>query len=319
MNIRIFDISKDYNEIINLSKNYKTSPFSFDRRLSNYNKNLFPVFADEMVKNPKSTTLVLEENNRIIGYITFGENQKISRVLNKKIASILLLSIDENYRNKGFGKYLVQKSLQIMRNFNINIVTDGTDIYNIPAINVYESNGFKMYNCWHIYRYYPNINKSNYKISENIDVCNIKFINEFYDYFTRPISLLKDKKVDTISLKNYLFDKFKNEIINGNTKCLQYQKEGNILGILSYTLDKISQKTFGIGKPIYKILDLNIKKDYRDCGYENEIIQDFIARIKDFEFVEFWVDAENDYIINILENNNFHLSYTGLNFHLHLS
>jgi ribosomal protein S18 acetylase RimI-like enzyme len=313
MNIRKANPS-DFSDLMELSRNFKTSPYSFDRRFTALSPTFFPAFAQDMIYSGASISIIAEENAETIGFCTFGVNSKLSEVINKKTGNILLLAVDESFRGRGAGKTLVQKSCGLLKSMGTEIITVGTDIYNYPAIRVYEACGFRFKMSWHILRYYPQSHNEN-AVLDRIEPYRSGTLDEFCSGFSRPISLLKEETIDPAGLNDYLTQNFKNGIAKGNSICLQYFENNSPAGLINIGRDEIGQKTLGLELPIYKILDLIVLSDWKGRGIEQALFLDAANRLGKYALMEIWVNAENSDLIQAAEDSGFRLSYTGVSFH----
>ncbi len=308
-------IPNDFPRLIELSRGFTMSPYAFDKRLAKICPNIYPAFASDMIHNVNSISIVAEDTN-IKGYITVSINNALSSAAGKKIGSILLLAVEPVSRSKGIGKILAQKGVALLLTMGAEIITVGTDIYNYSAIHIYESCNFKFKMGWHIFRYFPEFGINKKHVLDNIDVYHTQSLDEFCKNFSRPVSLLKEKNIETGRLKEYLTENFKKSIINGTTTALQYFNRNKPVGMITIAKDEIGQKTLQTNKSVYKILDLIVLNDSSGENTEKKLLQDITSRIFDYCLMEFWVDAENASLIQTLESSGFRLSYTGLSYHL---
>jgi len=317
MEIRIAS-ENDYNEIVSLCKYFNTSPLTFDKEflLLSQGNGIQPSFAKVIINSQYTFTIVMSEKNNILGFITVGVNPFLSNMLHKKIGNILLLVVKPEYQGKGFGKALVKKGVLFLKSLGAELITVSTDIYNIPAICAYESNGFKFRMSWHIFRYF-NFDPRPDKLNEFIEpIVNIKKIYNFYDSFYRPFSLLYENTLDKSLVKDYLFENLLDSILKGKIFALEYT-HGN-KAILTYQYDEILQEALQTDKRVVKILDIlflqNIDESEKNF-LARELLSDIKNRLFDACLVEMWVRSEDQYLIKTLEKNGFSLSYTGVYLH----
>ncbi|GEM_PF-1294908 len=308
-------INGDIPELIELSRLFDTSPYSFDTHISSITKSIYPAFAYDMLLAPSSMSLVVQEGDRIIGFITFSVNLALSNAAGKKTGSILLLAVDPNFRGQSIGKQLVKNALDRLLKTGTEIVTVGTDLYNYPAIQVYESCGFHFRMGWHIFRYYSTGEDQTPSLNKNIVLPEGTEIENFLRGLSRPVSLLKEKNYDAVRLKDYLIDNARRSIYKGKSKCYIYKRGSKNAGFINITEDDICKKTLKTDKFIYKILDVIVIDEYKGNGIEAEMLRDIKARLEDYCLLEVWIDAENSELIEAAEDSGFHLSYTGAAFH----
>ncbi len=84
--------------------------------------------------------IVAIENNKIIGVLTSELQIKLHRA--KKQMFIEDLIVDENYRNKGIGKALLQDAVNYARNNDCEVIELTSYIDNDKAHKFYQNNGF---------------------------------------------------------------------------------------------------------------------------------------------------------------------------------
>ena len=84
----------------------------------------------DLENNPIAYYFVYETNNRIVGYINCWVSDN---------TTILNFCVDEEYRNKGIGKSLIEKVLEI----SVGIITLEVRVSNNNAINLYQKYGFE--------------------------------------------------------------------------------------------------------------------------------------------------------------------------------
>ena len=85
---------------------------------------------EELKNNPFGKVLILKENNEIIGYIYYSDIYER--------AEINQFEIDSIHRNCGKGNILLKELInKLLKDITLEVKED-----NIPAIKVYEKNGF---------------------------------------------------------------------------------------------------------------------------------------------------------------------------------
>ncbi|MGZ7070591.1 MAG: GNAT family N-acetyltransferase [Methanobacterium sp.] len=89
-----------------------------------------------------------------MGIIDFMKLALVGPVLNKLLTTdqknddyyLSNVYVDKNYRGKGTGTFILEKSLELAREKNAKRVTLDVDIENKGALRLYERFGFKIYN-----------------------------------------------------------------------------------------------------------------------------------------------------------------------------
>ncbi len=95
------------------------------------------MFIDE-INNEKTVFNVLFVDEHIAGYIVYHI------VIDE--AEILNIVIDEKFKKKGYGTYLLKNTIEDLHNKNIKTVFLEVGEKNIAAISLYKNWGFKKYN-----------------------------------------------------------------------------------------------------------------------------------------------------------------------------
>lgn len=303
---------KDIIRLISMSEFFAYSPFLFDPPLEK-DQPLEPLFAAQMLRRPDTQTLVLEDED-IRGYISFSYNPGLSAPTGYKIANILLLVVHPQYQGRGLGRFMVRSALDYLRTLKIDLVMVGTDLYNIPAINCYEQNGFQCRMSWHIFRY--KMTPGSGKYSDSVDAVDGVHLDDFYDAFERPLSLLRENKIQSEPLRRDIFNRLKNKIEQNSAQLLGLYRNDRIQGVLVYQKDLLSQKSLSLQQPVYRISDLMVENlpDEQD-EIMQEMLSDIIIRMGQYAFIEYWVESTQIEKIHALEKAGFQLSYTGLNLH----
>lgn len=93
------------------------------------------MIADEL-KNPLAHYFVIEKDAQVVAYMGFY------RILDE--AHITNIAVKPDEKRKGFGKKLLEFALNDMVENGVSKVTLEVNEHNVPAINLYESFGFKL-------------------------------------------------------------------------------------------------------------------------------------------------------------------------------
>lgn len=83
----------------------------------------------------------IEDNSNIVGWLTIGKESWSDRL---RIYELLVL---EDYRNKGYGKLLVQKAKEVAKEKRCYCAILETQTNNYNAIQFYKKRGFKLFGC----------------------------------------------------------------------------------------------------------------------------------------------------------------------------
>lgn len=90
-----------------------------------------------ILNNPDEMIFVIDLNNKIIGYATFQCKNKVSNSV--WIDEII---IDENYRNQGYGKKLIDELSIFAKKHNCQRIELNCWSFNRDALKFYEKIGF---------------------------------------------------------------------------------------------------------------------------------------------------------------------------------
>lgn len=313
-------LQKDMNPIMGLCGKFNTSPYTFDpnfRRLAGGEGGTAPAFAEHMLRGPNSITLVADENGVVAGFVTAAMNRTVSAVVGRNVGSILLLSVDERFRSRGVAKKLVASALKLLFHSGARLVNVITDIYNYPAIRVYESIGFRFVLSWHIYRRYRDESQDTGKaLSKNVAGITVSSLDGFCEHFNRPISLLNERSIDGGKLRAHFIRNLKTSIGKGRTTAYQFYHRNRPVGLINIMEDEIARKAARTDKKIYKIMDLIVPDRESNPEVERKLLQDVFSRTQDHCMMEIWIDTGNAETILSAEKAGFHLSYTGVAYHL---
>jgi ribosomal protein S18 acetylase RimI-like enzyme len=308
-------VNGDIPELIELSRLFDTSPYSFDRHIKEITDSTYPAFAYDMLLAPASETIVAQENDSLSGFITFSFNFPLSNATGRKTGNILLLAVTPEFRGKGIGKRLVEKAMEKLGSLGVKTVAVGTDLYNYPAIQVYESCGFHFRMGWHIFRYYPGSDGNSSRMNREIGPPEGPEIESFLKNLSRPISLLKERNYSRALLLDYLTDNARRNIYKGKSKCYILRSGSKPAGFINITTDDICKRTLMTDRTVYKILDVIVAAEFKNREIEAEMLSDIKSRLEDYCLLELWIDAENAELIDAAEDAGYHLSYTGAAFH----
>jgi ribosomal-protein-alanine N-acetyltransferase len=121
------------------------------------NEDLGAVFNFES-PNEKCRFFVAEENGMIVGFgrVHFYRRNKSAYVIN--------ILVDAGYRRRGIGSLLLKTMEEFARENGARVIMFDTAIDNIPALNLYFKNGFKI--CGYNEKLYDNAKTALYIAKE---------------------------------------------------------------------------------------------------------------------------------------------------------
>lgn len=85
----------------------------------------------------KAKFLTIFNNHKLEAFIAFYDND-----INKEIAFLSMLAVDENSQGQGYGKILLEASFKLLRNKGFKKFDLEVDSRNLNAIKLYESFNF---------------------------------------------------------------------------------------------------------------------------------------------------------------------------------
>lgn len=87
---------------------------------------------------------LIKIQGRIIGYCTYYLKPELS-FKGVRIKSVIYsIAIDREFRNKGFGKKLLEESIKEMKLNSVSAIFLYVNVSNTPAIKLYEKTGFSI-------------------------------------------------------------------------------------------------------------------------------------------------------------------------------
>ncbi|MBU0467007.1 MAG: GNAT family N-acetyltransferase [Nanoarchaeota archaeon] len=95
------------------------------------------------LKRSKTIIFVAEVYGKIVGYITASFQGKTPYTKTKKKSAIDDLFVLGEYRKKGIGKALINKTLDLSKSKGIKIVSLSVSSSNLPTLKLYKRFGFK--------------------------------------------------------------------------------------------------------------------------------------------------------------------------------
>jgi ribosomal protein S18 acetylase RimI-like enzyme len=145
LNIRIADFSDAANLTV-LKQQVWVATYAVEGLRSEFSDYLLAEFtlANEMalLGNPEKKTLIAELNGHIIGCAVVDFNAEVPLPAVGNIPEIAVLYVLERFTGMGFGKILLQKSLQLINESGFNAAWLTVYHKNLRAIKFYNKSGF---------------------------------------------------------------------------------------------------------------------------------------------------------------------------------
>lgn len=146
------DLTHDYNELLTLT--YESgiySRFSVDKNFQNDEfKKLYKIWIDNSLKRINALDVfVAVEENAILGFITLVRKTH-------EISAIGLIAVSSKVRGKKIATNLINYIKKIAKENNFKQIQVVTQLDNLPAVKLYEANGFKLNEVKYIYHIWNN-------------------------------------------------------------------------------------------------------------------------------------------------------------------
>jgi len=94
--------------------------------------------AYSLMKPRERRLYVLTDSGRALGMMVLTINPKINHF------HVDVLLVDKKYQHRGYGKFMLQKGLEILKKHGAKRIEIGVNRQNTPAIKLYQSLGFKI-------------------------------------------------------------------------------------------------------------------------------------------------------------------------------
>lgn len=141
----------DFNKILKLAKELHEAELPFDKNLNkNYYNNKKEIKdLKKSISSRKKVVLVAESDNDVIGYVN-GYLMDKEEAYIEKVAYLDQLCVSEKCRKQGVGKMLINEFTKIMKEKNAKFIKLNAFENNIPAVSLYEKEGFKEYSIYYM-------------------------------------------------------------------------------------------------------------------------------------------------------------------------
>ena len=137
----------DYAQINNLFcqsdlYHYKNEPYIYEKS-NEYARS--KEYIESLISDKASIFIVLEIENKIIGFLYAYEETKGGLPFHKKRKYIVIdnIVVDTQYQNKGYGKKLLDYIIKYAKDGNYNNIELYVYCFNEKAIKLYEKYGFE--------------------------------------------------------------------------------------------------------------------------------------------------------------------------------
>ncbi|MFN5372678.1 MAG: GNAT family N-acetyltransferase [Bacteroidia bacterium] len=102
----------------------------------------------DFISQENNHIITLKDQNKIIGFCAFSKGINLYQMngIVPKHGFIALIAVDKEYRGKGLGKHLLNKSKNYLKALGINLLFANVDIANTSSLNTFQSCEFKVFN-----------------------------------------------------------------------------------------------------------------------------------------------------------------------------
>jgi ribosomal protein S18 acetylase RimI-like enzyme len=145
----IYEIAKEAYKTTRFHSDLKIKTIVADELQGTWVKNCF--YADSDNKKLADEIIVLKDikdnnANKVFGFVA-GEILRDEHFLNDaKIGNIIHIATHKDFRGKGIGSALILESARWFKQHGCSTVIVNTQAMNIPALKMYQKNGFKVEN-----------------------------------------------------------------------------------------------------------------------------------------------------------------------------
>lgn len=149
---------QDLEALYILSKGlYKTSRFHKDLNIPEEKANEMQALRLKNTYDQKlaDEIIILKESKEIAGYVVCKILDEGICKKEAKTGSIELIAVKTAFQGKGIGSILIQESLKWFKEQNCRFVAVATQAINLPAIKLYQKNGFKLENTLMAFHRWP--------------------------------------------------------------------------------------------------------------------------------------------------------------------
>jgi len=280
----------------------------------------FENMAVKAMKETANSCLVARLKGKAVGYIIHGVDSRLSKMFDLSTATIMLFCVAKDARGKGVGRALLSRSMEMLLEKGVRLITVGTDSNNISALNLYQDAGFRIRMNWGTYRFYPNFALPDTTLTVDISpYAGEKGVEKIVRYTERPIAFFRENAISKRALV-----RFRNDILDSIVKGIREGRNGTMLvktdgllkrrisGLLTYEKEPSIEKFFnnqGEDKPIYRINDIVIDKKHMNKGIGSQLLSHFTGSVTNYHFIETWISMDNWPMINIVTKCGYRLAH----------
>jgi len=158
ISIRKFN-PKDEELVTSLAANsLMTSRFSLDARINQeLTAGLYRSWAKDLINKTPEAIRIAEYQGKAAGMVAFSDANNLygpGKFSEYPMGFISLVAVDEAFRGKSIGEFLINDALETYKAQNYKVVFANTALQNSGSINMFQKAGFKFfsmvseYRCW---------------------------------------------------------------------------------------------------------------------------------------------------------------------------
>lgn len=154
-NIRIENNSEYDSDIVRITESsFKYSRFFNDQKLIDRgSESIYLNWVENSFNKESKYFIKYIDSNKTLGFILFSTD------VTNSSATIELISIDNQYQNKGLGKILINSMEYYAFNNDLKKIKVGTQVDNLVGISFYQKNLFKPVEVSSIYHYWKDLGR----------------------------------------------------------------------------------------------------------------------------------------------------------------
>ena len=300
---------KYYNDLKKITHtSFELTSFNTDKQISQNQANqvAWELWCKPVLKSNKNKYCVIAvHQNKAVGYIIYGADAEYSKLLDLKIGSVILMAVDKKYQGKfNIALDLINYVLNIYKKYEMNIVTVGTDLDNLPALINYINAGFRPILFWSTFRYYYKNPQFQFKEDKSIKISKrkkVKIVN--LKNFSRPVSFFMDKRFDK-PLKQKIDTYIRKRILSGIKKekleLFNIEQKKKTIGLITVMKERSLSKI--LDKTIYRINDIIFFHNDIDLNITilHSLLKYLLKQERDISTVEIFIKSNDWEVIEAL-------------------
>jgi len=321
MNVEYVPYKEEYyNDLKHITlSSFQLTSFNTDRRIisAKAGEIAWGIWCRPVLESDKNQyCIVALVQNKAVGYIIYGADVELSKVLNKKIGTIILIAIDKKFQGQyRIASHLLKYVIDIYHQYKIDIITAGTDLDNLPALINYINSGFKPILFWSTFRYYF---ENRIKEDKNITIEKIyKISRHDVRHYSRPVSLLLDNRIDK-SMRKKLNSYIQKSIISSIKKKAEvYSVRDKSKNRAVFILIKEPKHSEILGKTLFRINDIIFYQEnvIANCRLLNQFMHYLKREIENVSIIEVFIESNNWKMIEILNKAGMLLVHNAVTLH----